>query len=111
LNNIIKKCFFQNDKKLTTDASSSHLTTTVSASAVSDTLSSSDDDACDEADDELVPSIKLKSKCLGNGNNRRTKKNNSSLSFVDHVKLNISDILIEACEYLIKLKEVKQIIK
>jgi hypothetical protein len=108
LNNIIKKCFFQN-KKSTTDTSSSHLTATASSIAVSDTLNSSDDDSCDEADDELVPSIKLKSKRLANGNSKRTKKNNPS--FVDHVKLDVSDTPIEAREYLIKLKEVKQIIK
>jgi hypothetical protein len=82
-----------------------------SGGGFSDTLSSSDDDSCDEADDELVPSIKLKSKRLSNGNNKRTKKNNPSLSFVDHVKFDVSDIPIEAREYLIKLKEVKQIIK
>jgi hypothetical protein len=111
LNNIIKKCFFQTQKKRTTDASASNCTTTATAISVNDILNSSDEDSCDEADDEYVPSIKLKSKRKPNANSSRKGKRNSSMSFVDHVKLDVSDIPIEAREYLIKLKEVKHIIK
>jgi len=111
LNNIIKKCFFQNNKKRAIDTLLSHLMTTTSATVVHNTSSSSDDDSCDEVDDEVVPSIKLKLKRITNGNKKRIKKTNSSFSFIDHMKLNISDIPNEARAYLTILKEVKHIVK
>ncbi|CAF4120577.1 unnamed protein product, partial [Rotaria sordida] len=106
LNNVIKKCFFQNQKKRTTDASASNYITPATTVAVNDILNSSnDEDSCDEADDEYVPSIKLKSKRKSNINTSRTRKTNSSMLAVDHMKLNVSELPIEAREYLIKLKE------
>jgi len=111
LNNVIKKCFFQNQKKRTTDASSSNHITTATTVIVNDILNSSDDDSCDEADDEYVPSIKLKSKRKSSINTSRAKKTKSSMLVVDHMKLDVSEIPIEAREYLVKLKEVKHIIK
>lgn len=110
INNVIKKCFFQNGKKPTADASLSSCTKTTTAFAVSNVLSSSDEDSCDEADDEYVPSIKLKVKRKTKANNTRASKSNSS-SLIDHMKLDVSDIPIEAREYLIKLKEIKHIIR
>ncbi|CAF1621218.1 unnamed protein product [Rotaria magnacalcarata] len=86
-------------------------TTTTAASTFIDILNSSDDESCDEADDRHMPSIKLKSQRKLKTYNTRTKKEDSSFSFVDHVKLEVSEIPIEAREYLIKLKEVKHIIK
>ena len=73
-----------------------------------DILDSSDEDSCDEAADECVPCIKLKSKRT-KLYNTRTKKTNSSFSFVDYVKLVVTETPTETHEYLIKLKEVKRI--
>ncbi|CAF1284179.1 unnamed protein product [Rotaria magnacalcarata] len=113
LNNVIKKCFFQNGLKRTIDKSSIACTTatTSSITTCNDILHSSDDDSCDEADDDYVPSFKIKSKRKTKSHNSRVKRTNSSFSMIDHVKLDASEIPIEAREYLVKLKEVKHIIK
>ncbi|CAF4267719.1 unnamed protein product [Rotaria socialis] len=85
--------------------------TTSSITTCNDILHSSDDDSCDEADDDYVPSFKIKSKRKTKSHNSRVKRTNSSFSMIDHVKLDASEIPIEAREYLVKLKEVKHIIK